>query len=349
MRLFLSQIESFKKKGAIGIICSPRDYGVPGNVAYGSPGLYDIGIPIGIVSRDLYDHAKMTKIANFSFHGWDDNPWYFTRAGPGNIIFSVVIGLLYLFNICLSGYRLAKWIYLIKGIDYTLGFLCLSLEFLYNFLRVLQIIFYGTYNNFALNGADLLVTLPWCITTIISILIIFFWLDFTGDPFYHGKFLGIMKIPAVLFIAFCLVLEILCYILRLLTTRDYYNTLIIFYSVSLTLIVIFNFTAAYRIIQPLQNEIKETLRIIIYRVLASGISIVIGVIVFFLFFGTIIQTPNGWLMLFFVLYFFFWLQSVLLILIFNPPPLLNENENENENEKETVKKDKEIIANLTET
>jgi len=166
-----------------------------------------------------------------------------------------------------------------------------------------------------------LVTLPWCITLVTSILIVFFWLDLTSDPFYHGKFLGIMKIPAFIFIVICLVLEFTCFILRMLTPIDFFSYVICFYGVSLSLIVIFNFTAAYRVLQPLKKapETKKKLRRIVYRIIASGIAIAFGVLAFFLFFTPLFYTPAGWLCIYWGVYFNMWLQSALLILIFQVP------------------------------
>jgi hypothetical protein len=273
-----------------------------------------------MVAREMIDYAIKTNSTNVTFHGWDPNPWTFTRAGPGYIIFSIVTGFLYLFNVVLSGYRIGNWIYVIKGVDYTIGFLCLGLEFLCNVARILQIIFYGTYNNYLLSGVSVLITLPFCITLITSIIIVFFWLDLTSDPFYHGKFLGIMKIPAGVFIGICFVLEIISDVIRNVTQIDFINYIIYFYGVSLALVAIFNFIAAYRVLQSLKRDTKKKLRKIIYRIIASGISTLLGVAILFSFLHpTINWTPNGWLLSWFFLYFAFWLQSTLLIFIFQVP------------------------------
>jgi hypothetical protein len=82
-------------------------------------------------------------------------------------------------------------------------------------------------------------------------------LDLTSDPFYHGKFLGIMKIPAGVFIGICFVLEIISDVIRNVTQIDFINYIIYFYGVSLALVAIFNFIAAYRVLQSLKRDTKK--------------------------------------------------------------------------------------------
>jgi len=186
-------------------------------------------------------------------------------------------------------------------------------------LRILNIIFYGSYNHFSIPGVSVLITLPFCITLITSIIIVFFWLDLTSDPFYHGKFLGVMKIPAGLFIIGCLIVELVSDILRNLTVYEFYQQIMTFYGTVLILVALFNFVAAYRVLRTLKKDTKLKLKKIIYRIIASGIATILGVIVFFLFLTNINWTPVGWIMLWFFLYFAFWLQSTLLIFIFQVP------------------------------
>jgi len=282
-----------------------------------------MGIPVGVVGKEMIDHAITSKYANVSFYGWDANPWYETREGAGYIIFVLIIGLLYLFNIIISGQRITKWIYIRGGIDLNIGFLCLSLEFLCNVLRILNIIFYGSYNHFSIPGVSVLITLPFCITLITSIIIVFFWLDLTSDPFYHGKFLGIMKIPAGIFITGCVIVELVSDFLRNLTPYEFFQQIMSFYGSVLILVALFNFIAAFRVLRTLKKDTKLKLKRIIYRIIASGIATICGVIVFFLFLSTSINfTPVGWLLLWFFLYFTFWLQSTVLIFIFQVPKKL---------------------------
>jgi hypothetical protein len=231
-------------------------------------------------------------------------------------------GLLFLFNSILSGYYIGKWIYTIKRVDWNIGFVCLSLEWIGNVIRVLEMILYPTHNNFKLIGADVLITLPMCITLISGILIVFFWLDLTTDPFYHGKFLGVMKIPAFIFMFICMVIEISLDIARNSTDQiDFIMAIIGFYTLIHLFVVLFNFIAGYRILRTLKKQIKirKSLIMIIHRIIYSGMATMLGILVLVLCTFPLFLVPLGSSILWLCLQISFFFQSIFLITIFQKP------------------------------
>jgi len=242
------------------------------------------------------------------------------------LIFSLFFFFFFLFNSILSAYCIGKRIYTIKNIDWNIGFVCLSLEWIANVLRVVQMILHPTYNLFKLSGTDVLLSLPMCITLISGILIVFFWLDLTSDPFYHGKFLGVMKIPALIFIFVCFGIEISLDIARNMTDQiEFTDSIIVFYTVIHVIVVLFNFIAAYRVLQTLkkQPKIKERLTMIIHRIIYSGTATIIGTLVFVLVASELFNHPWGISMLWCLLEISFFFQSIFLITIFKIPQYKN--------------------------
>jgi len=322
MSVFSDKCNSLQARGAIGIISAPRTDRLPGYNSYGPIGAA-FSIPCGVVPQPAIVFARTQgKNVTFNFYGYDPNPWAELQEGVWYIIFCIVCAGGYFFNVCLAGYRLVKWMIVKKGIDYNIGFGCLALEWLCNLLRVIQFPFWGLYNNFLIPGIDVLYTIPWCLTGVTSIIIVFFWLDLTSDPLYHGKFMGIMKIPAGIFIVGLITTEITFDVLRQVGT-DYQKDLLIIYAFTHLLVVTVNFIAAYRILMPFNKnvETKKKIRKIVYRIIGSGIATIPGVILF-LFFALdpqIQATPIKRGFTWFFLYFLFFLQSLLLILIFKVP------------------------------
>jgi len=312
------------QNGAIGILAAPKTiYRVPGSNTYAAVGI-DYTLPVGVVYRSTIDYVRaLGKNVTISviFYGYDENPWATLEDGVGLIMFSLVTILLYLFNTVFAGYRLAMWIWVKRGIDPNIGFLCLSLEWLCNLLRVIQLFFWGVHNNFRIPYIDILYTVPWCITSVTAVIIVFFWLDLTSDPLYHGKFMGIMKIPAGIFIFGLIVIEVFFDVWRTFG-REFTGIISAVYGSALMFIVIVNFIAAYRILRPFDKtvETKKKIRKVVYRIVGSGLATIFGCTVLYCF-----QIPNSQDtpvtkgVMWFLLYFFFFLQSLLLIMIFKVP------------------------------
>jgi len=215
-----------------------------------------------------------------------------------------------------------KWIYTLRDkFEINIGFSCLVLEWICNLLRVIQSILTPLHNNFRLPFVDILYTLPICLTLITSILIVFFWLDLTSDPFYQGKFLGVMKIPAIIFVSFLLTIEIVFDCVRAFTTYDFMHLIVGCYIILHLIVVIFNIVAGYRILQSLkrQSDGKMKLRIIIRRIILSGIVTILGIVIFGLILSPLVNYPIPAMILFFLLFGSFFLQSILLITILKIP------------------------------
>jgi len=327
MHPFSLQVDKFQSQGAIGSICAYRDDRIPGSHSYGAVGL-EFTLPLGVVPKAAVDWARTFKnqTINVVFYDFDFNPWSDYEDGAGYIMYSLILGCAFLSNVILSGYRLTMWTWYKGGIDLTLGFLCLTLELLQNFGRVLQFIFWGLHNNFRIPFIDVLITIPWCITGITSIIITFFWLDLTSDPLYHGSFMGIMKIPALIFAVGMIIGEVACDIVRTTSASDdYINQVIFFYGAFVLFIATINFVAAYRILKPFNKTVdtKEKVKKIIYRIILSGIAQILSVFFVFIFlYPPTVFTPQARYSLNFLLYTFYFLQSVLLITIFQVPEKL---------------------------
>jgi len=272
-----------------------------------------------------------------TFMGWDPNPWEIILVGSGYIIYWVLLMILFLFNVCLSSYKIIRWIIIRKGIDLRIGFICLSLECICNIIRVIQMIIMPFYNYYHLTGADILITLPACLTMITALLVVFFWLDLTSDPFYKGKFLGIMKIPALIFIILCFIFEIVSDILRIYITINLLEAITSFYTIILAIISIFEFVAAWRIFKISKNKMKSKKRIITYRIIWSGVMTMFGVIMLVIFRTPVTEFPINYAIVWFFIYVSFFVQSLLLITIFQEPKIQNYTTSLSENNSPIVK------------
>jgi len=334
---FSNSINSMDARHAIGIISSLKTDRIPGSNSYGPVGA-NFKLPVGVVPKAAIDFARTQKNITIIFYDYDPNPWGELEDGIGYVMYCLCIALLYLFNTIFAGNRLVRWIIVKRGIDDTIGFGCLTLEFICNLMRVIQFFFWGLHNNFGVHHIEMLYTIPFCLTSITSIVIVFFWLDLTSDPLYHGKFMGIMKIPAFLFILSLIVAEIVVDVIRVIGTTDYASITILFYGSSLLLVVLINYIAAYRILKPFSKtvETKKKVKKIIYRIIASGAATIFGVIVWFIFIDPRVQfTPAGKGTMWFLLYFFFFVQSLLLIMIFKVPKPSSSTKDTKETTKDT--------------
>jgi len=262
--------------------------------------------------------------ANITFVEWDPNPWEFLFGGPTYITINAITLLMFLVNFLYASYLIMKWVKA-NGIDWNIGFICLLLESISNLLRVLGMILAPEYSNFILPAVDIIQTFPLCISLIASILIVFFWLDLTSDPFYHGKFLGTMKVPAFIFICILLVVEISFDILRNINSTANlvsFTVLIAFYMLIHLCVVIFNFVAGYRILKrSKESKGKENQKLnrIIHRIIYSGVVTLCSNVVMFALVSPIADYPVGLFLTYWLVVFAFFLQSFFLITIFQLP------------------------------
>jgi len=160
------------------------------------------------------------------------------------------------------------------------------------------------------------------------VIIVFFWLDLTADPFYHGKFLGLMKIPAIIFIVIIILFEISVNVVRLafpvysLAADVQVLTYLIFHS----LLVMFCFFASYRILQNAKRsklQKKKLLRVT-YFIIGSGVLNICSTIVFcFVMSDYFLYNIYANITIWFLLYLSFFGQSLLLIFIFKAPKHIN--------------------------
>jgi len=317
---FRKRIEKLAQSGCIGVLTSSRYHLLPGFIKHGSFG-DNFPIPVGLVSYSALSYIEsLGGVANFTFNNWDTDPWEFLFSGtPYYIIIGIPL-ILFLFLFVFITYLLMKWIKRLKKIEMNVGFICLTLEWIGSAIKVLQMILSPLHPNFPLPSLEIFLTLSFCINLVTSIVIVFFWLDLTSDPFYRGKFLGIMKIPALILIFLCLGVEISFDILKSINDQiEFIQPLLGFYIIIQAIVVIFNFIAGYRILQTLkkQPEGKKRLHMIIRRIIYSGIVSVIGFIILIL--ALIETTPVSLSMCWLFLQISLFLQSILLITIFQVP------------------------------
>jgi len=287
---------------------------------------------VGMVHKSAMDYSRELHPAitmNFSFSEWDPNPWKITQSGASYIAFSVITGIMFFYNSIYCGYYLVKSY---QKFGVVLAFICLSLEWLCNVLRVIQIILFGMHNNFLIPGVDILVTLTMCMTLITSIIISFFWLDIIVDPNYRGKFFGRLKFPILIFILFCLGVEISLDIRRHVSTQEFWYFLVLFYAGVFTVVSGVNFVSAWYIQKKFNGETTIRRRIVPY-IIASGITALFGVVILLLFLSPLVWYPVGLSVLWFLLYFYFFVQSRLNIYLFKCRKVIKSEEEENKERK----------------
>jgi len=277
-----------------------------------------------MVSWDVKTYVESVgNIATFQFISWDPNPFDVVHAGSSYVVITVLMVLMFVINTLFSGYRIVKWIYTLgyERFEFNIGFGCLTLEWLCNLIRSFQCVLFTLHNNYKLNAIDILTSLPICITLITSILIVFFWLDLTSDPFYQGKFLGIMKIPAIIAIVLLIAIEILFDAIRTVTTLDFFNVQMAIYIILHLIVVLFNIVAGFKVLVSInkQSDGKKKLKLVIKRIIMSGIVSILGIILLGLMISSFLYYPVSSVVVYFLLFVTFWLQSLLLIMIFKIP------------------------------
>jgi len=262
---------------------------------------------------------------NVTFVDWDPNPWDLTYAGPVYMVYYIILLILFSVNIIIiAWFRIFQWIRQSNPFEVSLGFACLCIELCANLVRIIEALIYPLYNYYLLPGADVIKTLPICLSLISGILVVFFWLDLTSDPFYHGKFLGVMKIPAVILMGLCLGIEIIFDFLKTLTTIALGNAIYYFFLLLHIFIIIFSFVAAWRILKKLELKSRTNKKKkITYRIIVSGSITVLGFILIILINTVlaIIENPPAFMFVWTLLFVTFGLQSTVLINIFQGPKI----------------------------
>jgi len=317
---FKMKIDILAQKGCVGVITCYKLLNIPGFLIIGSVGA-NFALPVGMVPYDVYPYFNSVgERTNITFINWDPNPWEIVEEGPFYMAITGIIFGLFFFNFVFSACLIGKWIYVLKKIDLNIGFISLLLECVCSIIRMIEMVLSPLRGNFQLPSLDILFTFPACLTVITSILIIFFWLDLTSDPFYHGKFLGTMRKPAFVFIFVLSLYEISMDMARSLTDQiDMAYTTISFYLGMNIILTFFNFVAGYRILRTIKIKGKERLKLIIRRIIYSGFATVFGLVIMTIGLTPANTYPFGVALLWFLLQISFWLQSVLLITIFQVP------------------------------
>jgi len=323
MKPWKEKISLFKKNGCLGVISSPIDYRIPGISVYGAP--KNFPLPLGYMHREVHDYILSSGgVANFTFLNWDPNPWEPINSGPFYTAFCVFLPLLFSINLIFASYRIGIWIYTEEKFPLTVGFICLCLEWICNALRFIQTILNPNRNKFGLPGANVINSIPICFSLICLVIIVFFWLDLTADPFYHGKLLGVMKIPAIIFIVIIILFEISTDVVRAVFPIYSFgaDVQILTYLIFHSLLVIFCFCASYRILQNAKRSKlqKKKLFRVTYFIIGSGVLNICSTIVFcFVLSDYFLYNIYGNISIWFFLYLFFFGQSLLLIFIFKAP------------------------------
>jgi len=305
------------------VISSPIDYRIPGILVYGAP--KNFPLPLGYMHREVHDYILSSGgVANFTFLNWDPNPWEPINSGPFYTAFCVFLPLLFSINLIFASYRIGIWIYTEEKFPLTVGFICLCLEWICNALRFIQTILNPNRNKFGLPGANVINSIPICFSLICLVIIVFFWLDLTADPFYHGKLLGVMKIPAIIFIVIIILFEISTDVVRAVFPIYSFgaDVQILTYLIFHSLLVIFCFCASYRILQNAKRSKlqKKKLFRVTYFIIGSGVLNICSTIVFcFVLSDYFLYNIYGNISIWFFLYLFFFGQSLLLIFIFKAP------------------------------
>jgi len=266
-----------------------------------------------------YVLTRTTPSVNFTFYGWDPNPWDSVFSGAGFKVIQALMIIMFTFNVLLASYQLTLWIK--YNAPLTIGLLCLITELIVNILRVIQVIINPLYNIYNLKLVDILTTITICLALISSILVVFFWLDLTSDPFYHGKFLGIMRKPALGFIGFSICFELICDFVRISLSFPYIVIFIsAFYLLAHGVVSIFYFVAAARI---LKSHLEERIQRVSYRIIASGICTFFSWVFLILFWTPVATNPIPYAVMWFLLLVTFFLQSYMLIIVFKIPRATN--------------------------
>jgi len=150
--------------------------------------------------------------------------------------------------------------------------------------------------------------------------IIFFWLDLTTDPFYHGKFMGVMKIPTCVIITLILIMEISLIILRNFVPITS-SVVVAVYLILNLILAIFEIIAGHRIIKPLRKQAdgkkKQLWRITVYIIISAVVTIAMCIL--FILFLIASGRPQGSIILFFLLWLAYFFQSLFIIMIFTVP------------------------------
>jgi len=138
--------------------------------------------------------------------------------------------------------------------------------------------------------------------------------------------MGMMKVPALVFIFICFASEISLNILRSITDQvDFYYPIIGLYSIIQIMVAIFNTIAGYRFLRSLkQTECRKRVKMIIWRIILSGIIYIISF--FIMVSARQFDSPLTLVLFWLSLQILWFLQSILLITIFTVPKKKTETE-----------------------
>jgi len=231
---------------------------------------------------------------------------------------------LFLANLLLASWKMWTWVKTLGRAELSIGLVCLCFEWSANFLRTLQSLLWPSFNMFTLSGAELLLTLSGCLSLIASILVIFFWFDLTEDPFYHekGKFLGVLKIPAIAVCSSLLMIELLVDILREYVEFDSNFVCTTLYAVFHVTVAIFYFVSAKKILSVLDvnnNTNKKKIIEVTYRIVGSGVATILASILLIFNATSLCYDPTRARIIWFFMDVMLFFQSLSLILIFKLP------------------------------
>jgi len=309
----VNQLVGLGCNGIIVYMTFPQE---PGYIIYDSL-IKEFSIPVGLVSNSAFEYIKQSEgTVNMTFKDWNKNAWDNVFTGPGYIMFTLILVVGFLINVGLSSYQIFKWIRS-KGFGWEIGLVCLIAELITNVLRAISTLLAPVYNVYGIPDVDITVTVAIAIGVIGSILMVFFWLDLTSDPFYHGQFLGLMKRPAFIFIGFCIIFEIICDVVRETVPYSTAQLSTGFYASVKAVIALFYYVAAIR----LSKRSKEkNVNQINRRILGSAIATTTSLVFLLIFIATPVSLyPVGWLVVLFGVYFSYCIDSLLLITIFQVP------------------------------
>jgi hypothetical protein len=321
---YIEAVNLLADRGAIGVVtCQQNERRFPGYYYYSS-NYGELKITAGFITKKSYEaFLSKGRTVNATFLSWDTNPYDIIYSSAGFVIYRILLGIMFFSNMALCCYKIIKWGLKKHKITFSIGLICLVVEFFTNLTRFILSIIYPSVNLYSIRGVDVTLTVPMCLSVITGILVIFFWFDLTMDPFFHksGKCLGMMRIPAIITITLLILMEIALDITRNLIPADFITFLFVFYNVGIKLaLALFYFVAAAKIIILSKTSVmKKKLKVITYRIVLSGVATIGAAACMMILSSKMANPPVPHVLDWFFLNFFWFLQSLFLISIFSPP------------------------------
>jgi hypothetical protein len=228
---------------------------IPGAAMYSVDGSdrHLLKIPVFeiVVRRETHEFFSLPMGSPIAIHP-QPNQFYKVANTKFQLIFNLILSFFEIGIIAVGSYRIYQfWIYGSGKLYISIGPICLSLEIVGAFLRLIYTIvdpFY-TYRMLTERASSVLISISWPFTLSAGILLTFFWAEALSRSSVQAKpFISVYRVPAIVVVVCLFLIEIICSALRVtlngkVSFSPNYVSTFVYFVISIALIVCYIWTA----------------------------------------------------------------------------------------------------------